>query len=680
MENIQTHPVRTGLLCIACIVFFLSAGTELPVYVLFLLAGIRMGSTGRDGGPLQNLCDVLTHTVLPAFAIAMITVMLFEKSGDLWLYEQPEVSHILSCTYHQYLAETGRTSILAAMRIASVFIPARAVLWAAGTVCYFLKKKAPVSAHVFLYVCLAVSVYFSLRDPLRPFSMPLCLALGMAGMCFADLPVKQKDNTYTGIVLYLLTGLCMYGLLIIHLPHETAVLPVCAGVLAVLGSLYTFDSRIADLIDFCGDAWYEIILLLLPVQYFIADRTMAVMVSAAAGICMHSVCGLRFTKKEILPDICRGALTAVLLYFSLQGYRVFAQLQDPTEELAEAARIRSERTVYPQKMRENYLSCWEEDERLLSDPDEKIRVTGTDLLLVSGIGDSVMLGAAADLQNAFVNGDFDAKVSRSYIPLYSMIPSRISDGTLKDNVLIGIGTNSPMTQQICEEIIAMCADRNVYWITTTNNWQFYNTDAIVNACGTYDNAYLVDWDSYSSDHPEYFAPDGIHLTYDGRAGYIRCIKEAMADSRIGEILEERQKNRTLLIGDAWMLGASQLLSEELDECWMYAEEDFSADGVIEQIQALKDSGRMAKHAVICLGCGRTYETEQLRKLFDALASCDVTVIRMPGDALDGYSGIDHTDLYETHPEYFTADRVHLNEEGYRAFAGYAEDAVRRQEN
>lgn len=46
---------------------------------------------------------------------------------------------------------------------------------------------------------------------------------------------------------------------------------------------------------------------------------------------------------------------------------------------------------------------------------------------------------------------------------------------------------------------------------------------------TRENTYLVDWYKISEGHEEYFAGDGIHLTYEGCQAYVNGIKEAAAE-------------------------------------------------------------------------------------------------------------------------------------------------------
>jgi hypothetical protein len=44
---------------------------------------------------------------------------------------------------------------------------------------------------------------------------------------------------------------------------------------------------------------------------------------------------------------------------------------------------------------------------------------------------------------------------------------------------------------------------------------------------------LLDWVAYSAGHGDWFQPDGLHLTFDGAAGFARLLKQALPYARAG---------------------------------------------------------------------------------------------------------------------------------------------------
>ena len=51
-------------------------------------------------------------------------------------------------------------------------------------------------------------------------------------------------------------------------------------------------------------------------------------------------------------------------------------------------------------------------------------------------------------------------------------------------------------------------------------WRDANNSLVAEVAQQYSTVTLIDWNSISMDHPEYFAPDGIHLVPTGVAVYV----------------------------------------------------------------------------------------------------------------------------------------------------------------
>jgi hypothetical protein len=61
------------------------------------------------------------------------------------------------------------------------------------------------------------------------------------------------------------------------------------------------------------------------------------------------------------------------------------------------------------------------------------------------------------------------------------------------------------------------------------SWETPNNNAIANGVAKYPNAVMVDWHDASSDHPEYFAKDGYHLTVAGAKVYTNLIGDTLVE-------------------------------------------------------------------------------------------------------------------------------------------------------
>lgn len=147
----------------------------------------------------------------------------------------------------------------------------------------------------------------------------------------------------------------------------------------------------------------------------------------------------------------------------------------------------------------------------------------------TAIGDSVMLGAAPQLQAAIGGLYVDATVSRQASSGAAVLRERSQANTLGSVVIIGLGNNGTYTLQEFEGIMALLSgvDRVVIVnLSLPRTWEGSNNAMLAANVGRYANARLVDWNAAALDHPEYFWDDRVHLRPGGAAVYAAMIAYA----------------------------------------------------------------------------------------------------------------------------------------------------------
>ena len=155
---------------------------------------------------------------------------------------------------------------------------------------------------------------------------------------------------------------------------------------------------------------------------------------------------------------------------------------------------------------------------------------------ITAIGDSVMLGAAPVLQQAFTNIEVDAEVGRQAWTAAAMIKARKAENRLGSVVVLHLGNNGRYTEQVFNEIMQTLADRRmviVYNVRVPREWEAYNNNIIANGVKAYPNAVFIDWRGITADKPWVFWNDGHHLRPEGARFYAGLIAEAIK-SRPGE--------------------------------------------------------------------------------------------------------------------------------------------------
>ena len=143
------------------------------------------------------------------------------------------------------------------------------------------------------------------------------------------------------------------------------------------------------------------------------------------------------------------------------------------------------------------------------------------------IGDSVILGIRNSLENIAHIGLINARVGRQAPELLKVI--RHDKGKMRDsNTILDLGNNNQLTIQEIEDIFNELKDQPLVIVVNTavpRAWREQNNQLIAEVAKNYSNIRIVDWAQKSENHPEYFAPDGVHLIPAGIAAYVSAIRE-----------------------------------------------------------------------------------------------------------------------------------------------------------
>ena len=143
------------------------------------------------------------------------------------------------------------------------------------------------------------------------------------------------------------------------------------------------------------------------------------------------------------------------------------------------------------------------------------------------IGDSVILGIRNSLENIAHIGLINARVGRQAPELLKVI--RHDKEKMQDSkTVLDLGNNNRLTIQEIEDIFNELKDQPLVIVVNTavpRAWREQNNQLIADAAKNYSNIRIVDWAQKSVNHPEYFAPDGVHLIPAGIAAYVSAIRE-----------------------------------------------------------------------------------------------------------------------------------------------------------
>ncbi|MFM1757706.1 MAG: hypothetical protein RL193_283 [Actinomycetota bacterium] len=143
------------------------------------------------------------------------------------------------------------------------------------------------------------------------------------------------------------------------------------------------------------------------------------------------------------------------------------------------------------------------------------------------VGDSVILGIRHELESKSHIGLIDARVGRQAGELLKVIQDD-KPKMVGMNTVINLGNNNRLSEAEVSAIFAELKDQPLVIVVNTavpRSWRNENNALIANEALKYSNFRIVDWAQKSENHPEFFAPDGVHLIPTGIAAYVSAITE-----------------------------------------------------------------------------------------------------------------------------------------------------------
>jgi peptidoglycan/LPS O-acetylase OafA/YrhL len=159
------------------------------------------------------------------------------------------------------------------------------------------------------------------------------------------------------------------------------------------------------------------------------------------------------------------------------------------------------------------------EDSLTSTPAANTEVV-TDGLWVTG--DSVILGIRSKLGQTHPISIMNARIGRQAPELLTVM---LQDKNQAANatVIFDLGNNNALTREQTVAIFETVKDQPRIIVVNTavpRPWREGNNSLIAEVASQYSNVTVIDWNAISEGHPEYFAPDGVHLVPTGVDVYV----------------------------------------------------------------------------------------------------------------------------------------------------------------
>lgn len=144
-------------------------------------------------------------------------------------------------------------------------------------------------------------------------------------------------------------------------------------------------------------------------------------------------------------------------------------------------------------------------------------------------GDSVILGirsAIAEIRPLLV---VNARVGRAAPELLEEM-TKDFEKAAGSTIVMDLGNNDLLNEETVRAIFDLVKESPKVVVVNTAVPRAYrdaNNELITELAAQYSNVRVVDWSAISDGHPEYFAPDGVHLVPTGVSAYVIAIDEAL---------------------------------------------------------------------------------------------------------------------------------------------------------
>lgn len=715
------------LACIAILLYHLNIlkGGYLAVCTFFCLSGYLsvVSAFKKEKFSLgKYYLNRLLKLYLPLAVVVFITIVVVNLfSNALWLNLKPETTSVL-LGYNNFW-QLGANLDYFARHINSPFMH----LWYIGILLQFdlvfpfiymflrklgdkIHKSVPcvltvvLSGGLFIYFYMMstsqniMTVYYSTFT--RVFSIFFGVALGFIHMYAKPLVPNILKNKYLSKLIFtfyltILISLCIY--VDASSPYFALSMGLTSLVTCRLIDYGTINSTYAvyfheRLINYLSSICYEIYLVQYPVIFMFQEIDIygnlkipiIIIVTFIISCILHACVNIR--KKEdnkVLRYILRVLVLSITIY---GGYQYFTA-EDYTAEMKQLEdQLAANQSIIEQKQKEYEAKAKQEQEdwmnmlKDLENSETELKNVVTNLR-VTGVGDSVMLGAVNDLYETFPNGYFDAAVSRTPWVVNGIIQNLKSRNILGDVVVLNLGANGDCSEECKDEIMASCGDRKVFWLNVTNDGDVHFNSVISDFASKYDNLYVVDWNTISNGHYEYFYADGIHLTEVGRIAYSNAIYEAIYNVYLDEFNKKKdeiinkheasQKNKISFYGNDILLNVFDYIKDDYKEADFNINSDYNFEIIKNDIIEAKQNNLLNHKIVFAFDSSITLdisEYQELIKLCDEYKIYVVSTSKNSNDALlninnENVKIINFYNEILNNSNYLIADKVHLSDQG-----------------
>lgn len=466
------------------------------------------------------------------------------------------------------------------------------------------------------------------------------------------------------------------------------------GILESKKKLSTFDKCI----KWVSGISYEIYLVQYPVifllQYVNVNWLLRIVIVIIITVLISWLLNFIIKFKEQKNKKLIYILGSIVLIISLYGCFKYIVTEDHTEEMKTLENQLAENREMIQNKQEEYKQKLEQEQTAyleslsnLENLESELKEVVTNLSIV-GVGDSVMLGAVTNLYEEFPNGYFDAQISRTAYVAHGILTDLKNNGLLGNPIVFNLGANGDCSLECKKKIIELCEDRDIFWLTVTNDKDVNVNGELKQLSDMYDNVHIIDWEVISKGHKEYFFSDGIHLTVEGRKVYTNEIYNAIYNSYLEKYTkqkeelikeyEEKQKSKITFFGNDILLNVFDNIENDFGDSKFIIDKEFNFDLLKTKLEEEISNDTLNYNVVFAFDNIAKLSKKDYKELIEICKDKKVFILKTNNQNLDLDSEVIIIDFYDelqNHKEYLMLDNVHLTEEGNNVLSKLLKESI-----
>ena len=148
---------------------------------------------------------------------------------------------------------------------------------------------------------------------------------------------------------------------------------------------------------------------------------------------------------------------------------------------------------------------------------------------IVAIGDSLMIDIGPSLHTIYPTITIDGKIGRQVSQAVKLAPNYASFNQPNYAVILQLGTNGYFTNDQIDTLLAAFSNADIYLVNTRvpRSWEAKVNEALQQKAQEHEHITLIDWHAAALNHPEYFAPDGVHLEKKGVEVLTNLIQQSL---------------------------------------------------------------------------------------------------------------------------------------------------------